>query len=161
MESSDGEEWRKEEDEDGERYPREKGSSDSPNFQSWSCSECQMSYTDKESYITHMAKQHRKVSGLFKIHTGSRPISLMACAMPCILRGDANSCQDKFAYLVAVCCTLWSLGAKAVPLQPVWRLLLFFLEFEAPLPGQTQRHEEVPVLPVSTRHQVSLSVQSG
>ncbi|KAI5620491.1 zinc finger protein 687a [Silurus asotus] len=60
MESSDGEEWRKEEDEDGEGYPREKERSVAPKFQSWSCSECQTSYTDKESYITHMAKQHRK-----------------------------------------------------------------------------------------------------
>ncbi|KAB5587102.1 hypothetical protein PHYPO_G00009050 [Pangasianodon hypophthalmus] len=60
MESSDGEEWRKEEDEDGEGYPGEKERSTAPNFQSWSCSECQMNYTDKESYITHMAKQHRK-----------------------------------------------------------------------------------------------------
>ncbi|XP_053480402.1 zinc finger protein 687a isoform X1 [Ictalurus furcatus] len=60
MESSDGEEWRKEEDEDGAGYPGGKESSASPNLQSWSCSECQTSYTDKESYITHMAKQHKK-----------------------------------------------------------------------------------------------------
>ncbi|KAG7335771.1 hypothetical protein KOW79_000464 [Hemibagrus wyckioides] len=60
MESSDGEEWRKEEDEDGEGYPGEKESSAAPNAQKWSCSECQISYTDKETYITHMAKQHRK-----------------------------------------------------------------------------------------------------
>lgn len=64
MESSDGEEWRKEEDEDGEGYPGEKESSAAPNAQKWSCSECQISYTDKETYITHMAKQHRKVSGI-------------------------------------------------------------------------------------------------
>ncbi|XP_060777568.1 zinc finger protein 687a isoform X2 [Neoarius graeffei] len=60
MESSDGEEWRKEEDEDGEGYPGEKERSAAPNFQSWSCSECQMNYTDKDGYITHMAKEHRK-----------------------------------------------------------------------------------------------------
>ncbi|KAK2855153.1 hypothetical protein Q7C36_007022 [Tachysurus vachellii] len=61
MESSDGEEWRKEEDEDGEGCPRKKKkSSAAPSAQNWSCTECQISYTDKESYITHMAKQHRK-----------------------------------------------------------------------------------------------------
>ncbi|KAM9488508.1 zinc finger protein 687a isoform 2-T2 [Clarias gariepinus] len=60
MESSDGEEWRKEEDEDRGGYPRVKERSSAPDFQTWSCSECQMSYTDKESYITHMAKQHQK-----------------------------------------------------------------------------------------------------
>lgn len=65
MESSDGEEWRKEEDEDGEGCPRKKKkSSAAPSAQNWSCTECQISYTDKESYITHMAKQHRKVSGV-------------------------------------------------------------------------------------------------
>ncbi|KAK3571827.1 hypothetical protein QTP86_020572 [Hemibagrus guttatus] len=60
IESSDGEEWRKEGDEDGEGYPGEKKSCAAPTAQNWSCSVCQISYTDKETYITHMAKQHRK-----------------------------------------------------------------------------------------------------
>lgn len=64
MESSDGEEWRREEEEDGEREgdPGENGSSMAPGVQFWSCSECQTRYTDKDCYIAHVAKQHRKVS---------------------------------------------------------------------------------------------------
>ncbi|CAL8360828.1 unnamed protein product [Arctogadus glacialis] len=54
-ESSDGEDWRDEEDEDeavnGER-PR--GPS------AWSCLPCQTHYADRELYLAHMAKQHGK-----------------------------------------------------------------------------------------------------
>ncbi|XP_062848846.1 zinc finger protein 687a [Trichomycterus rosablanca] len=56
MESSDGEE---EEDEETEGDQREKRSA-ALNVQLWSCTECQTRYRDKESYISHMAKQHRK-----------------------------------------------------------------------------------------------------
>ncbi|KAL1259272.1 hypothetical protein QQF64_009849 [Cirrhinus molitorella] len=58
MESSDGEEWGRDEDEDRGRVAREDGNSTT---QSWSCSQCQTHYTDKENYITHMSEQHGKV----------------------------------------------------------------------------------------------------
>ncbi|XP_052002941.1 zinc finger protein 687a-like isoform X1 [Xyrauchen texanus] len=57
MESSDGEEWRRDEDED--RLRGEENSA-APDIQSWSCSECQTCYTEKESYINHMSEQHDK-----------------------------------------------------------------------------------------------------
>ncbi|KAI2655310.1 Zinc finger protein 687a [Labeo rohita] len=57
MESSDGEEWGRDEDEDRGRMAREDGNSAT---QSWSCSQCQTHYTDKENYITHMSEQHGK-----------------------------------------------------------------------------------------------------
>ncbi|XP_066539276.1 zinc finger protein 687a [Hoplias malabaricus] len=62
MESSDGEEWRREEDEDGEREgdPGEKKCTTLSNVQIWSCSTCQTRYTEKDGYISHMAKQHGK-----------------------------------------------------------------------------------------------------
>ncbi|KAL7886589.1 hypothetical protein AOLI_G00043100 [Acnodon oligacanthus] len=62
MESSDGEEWRREEEEVGERDgdPGENEHFTMPSVQTWSCSECQIRYTDKDSYIAHMAKQHGK-----------------------------------------------------------------------------------------------------
>ncbi|XP_072536588.1 zinc finger protein 687a [Salminus brasiliensis] len=62
MESSDGEEWRREEEEDGEREgdPGENKRPTNPNVQLWSCSECQTRYSDKEIYIAHMAKKHGK-----------------------------------------------------------------------------------------------------
>ncbi|XP_016379712.1 zinc finger protein 687a [Sinocyclocheilus rhinocerous] len=57
MESSDGEEWGRDEDEDRGRMAREDGNAA---LQSWSCSQCQTHYTDKENYITHMSEQHGK-----------------------------------------------------------------------------------------------------
>uniref|UniRef100_A0A673J374 Zinc finger protein 687-like n=1 Tax=Sinocyclocheilus rhinocerous TaxID=307959 RepID=A0A673J374_9TELE len=57
MESSDGEEWGRDEDKDRGRMAREDGNSAT---QSWSCSQCKMHYTDKENYITHMSEQHGK-----------------------------------------------------------------------------------------------------
>lgn len=58
MESSDGEEWGR--DEDRGRVSREDGNSAAPHIQSWSCSQCQKRYKEKESYITHMSEQHGK-----------------------------------------------------------------------------------------------------
>lgn len=84
-----------------------------------------------------------------------RQINVMVwlCVMSYNLRENAHSCQDKVTYLLVVCWMLWSSGAEAVPVHPVWRFLLFLIKFETPLPGQTQRHQEVSVLPVSTRRQ--------
>ena len=60
-ESSDGEDWRDEEEEDeavsGER-PRAPSA--------WSCLPCQMHYTERALYLAHMAQQHSKVSALPK-----------------------------------------------------------------------------------------------
>ncbi|XP_067304919.1 zinc finger protein 687a isoform X2 [Pseudorasbora parva] len=58
MDSSDGEEWGREEDRG--RVAQEDGNSDAPHIQSWSCSQCQTRYKEKESYITHMSEQHGK-----------------------------------------------------------------------------------------------------
>ncbi|XP_048009387.1 zinc finger protein 687a isoform X2 [Megalobrama amblycephala] len=58
MDSSDGEEWGR--DEDRGRVAREDGNSAAPHIQSWSCSQCQTRYKEKESYITHMSEQHGK-----------------------------------------------------------------------------------------------------
>ncbi|XP_029602151.1 zinc finger protein 687b isoform X2 [Salmo trutta] len=49
-ESSDGEEWGREEEEESSKT--------SPG---WSCSPCHARYADREDYITHMAEQHGKV----------------------------------------------------------------------------------------------------
>ncbi|XP_056330863.1 zinc finger protein 687a [Danio aesculapii] len=58
MESSDGEEWGRDEEEDKVRMAD--GNSAVPRSQSWSCSQCQTHYTDKENYISHMTEQHGK-----------------------------------------------------------------------------------------------------
>ncbi|XP_051722796.1 zinc finger protein 687a isoform X2 [Ctenopharyngodon idella] len=55
MDSSDGEEWGRNEDKG--RVAREDGNS---HIQIWSCSQCQTRYKEKESYITHMSEQHGK-----------------------------------------------------------------------------------------------------
>ncbi|XP_071251597.1 zinc finger protein 687a-like [Salvelinus alpinus] len=53
-ESSDGEEWGREEEEerDGESSKTSPG---------WSCAPCHARYADREDYITHMAEQHGKI----------------------------------------------------------------------------------------------------
>lgn len=66
MDSSDGEEWGREEQEDREGLMREGKKSSATDVQGWSCSKCQTRYTEKESYITHMAEQHGKVSASSK-----------------------------------------------------------------------------------------------
>ncbi|XP_029507066.1 zinc finger protein 687a-like isoform X1 [Oncorhynchus nerka] len=55
-ESSDGEEWGREEEEDEERDGE--SSKTSPG---WSCAPCHARYADREDYITHMAEQHGKI----------------------------------------------------------------------------------------------------
>ncbi|XP_030640710.1 zinc finger protein 687a [Chanos chanos] len=73
MESSDGEEWGREQEEEEEEEDRERegepgetsGTTDSKTNATWSCAECQTCYTDKENYITHMAEQHNKMMKKF------------------------------------------------------------------------------------------------
>ncbi|XP_024259537.2 zinc finger protein 687a isoform X2 [Oncorhynchus tshawytscha] len=55
-ESSDGEEWGREEEEGEERDGE--SSKTSPG---WSCAPCHARYADREDYITHMAEQHGKI----------------------------------------------------------------------------------------------------
>lgn len=89
MESSDGEEWGREEEADGEEEDGERGGEPggraergAPTTPSWTCTQCHTCYTDKENYITHMAELHGKVnpfsfpfllfsrcqSGCFRLH---------------------------------------------------------------------------------------------
>lgn len=68
MESSDGEEWGREEEGEGEEDDGEPGGragGGGPVTPSWSCTQCHSRYSDKESYITHMGELHGKVSTLF------------------------------------------------------------------------------------------------
>ncbi|XP_056618544.1 zinc finger protein 687a isoform X2 [Triplophysa dalaica] len=58
MESSDGEEWGREEEEDRGGVRREAEVSKAPDVQGWSCTKCQTRYTAKENYITHMSEEH-------------------------------------------------------------------------------------------------------
>ncbi|XP_051574699.1 zinc finger protein 687a-like isoform X2 [Myxocyprinus asiaticus] len=60
MESSDGEEWGRDEEEDRGRGGLREENSAAPDIQSWSCSECQTRYAEKENYINHMSEQHGK-----------------------------------------------------------------------------------------------------
>nr|XP_055065887.1 zinc finger protein 687a isoform X2 [Misgurnus anguillicaudatus] len=60
MDSSDGEEWGRDEQEDREGLMKESKNSTATDVQGWSCSKCQTRYTEKENYITHMAEQHGK-----------------------------------------------------------------------------------------------------
>lgn len=57
MESSDGEEWGRE-----DRGGVQTEISKAPDVQGWSCTKCQTRYTEKENYITHMSEEHGKVS---------------------------------------------------------------------------------------------------
>ncbi|XP_076135864.1 zinc finger protein 687a-like isoform X3 [Alosa pseudoharengus] len=68
MQSSDGEEWGREHEEDAEEDAEEEGgkpggraNGGGPVTPTWSCTQCQTRYTDKENYITHMAELHDKV----------------------------------------------------------------------------------------------------
>ncbi|XP_041962733.1 zinc finger protein 687a-like isoform X4 [Alosa sapidissima] len=64
MESSDGEEWGREHEEDAEEEggkPGGRANGGGPVTPTWSCTQCQTRYTDKENYITHMAELHDKV----------------------------------------------------------------------------------------------------
>ncbi len=76
MESSDGEEWGRDEDEDRGRMAKEDGNSAT---QSWSCSQCQTHYTVKENYITHMSEQHGKVRTSSRNSTIRRLFALTKC----------------------------------------------------------------------------------
>ncbi|KAI7806915.1 putative zinc finger protein 687-like [Triplophysa rosa] len=58
MESSDGEEWGRDEEEDRGGVRREAEVSKAPDVQGWSCTKCQTRYTEKEKYITHMSEEH-------------------------------------------------------------------------------------------------------
>ncbi|XP_051999811.1 zinc finger protein 687a-like isoform X2 [Xyrauchen texanus] len=62
MESSDGEEWGRDEEENRGREGglREEENTAAPDIQSWSCLECQTRYAEKENYINHMFEQHGK-----------------------------------------------------------------------------------------------------
>ncbi|XP_076847326.1 zinc finger protein 687a isoform X2 [Brachyhypopomus gauderio] len=62
METSDGEEWKREEEvEQGKRRnPVAVKNPTVPDVLIWSCAECRTRYTDKDSYISHMANQHGK-----------------------------------------------------------------------------------------------------
>ena len=55
LESSDGEEWMDEDEEEKVKKERVKTPS------GWKCAPCHARYTDREDYITHMAEQHSKV----------------------------------------------------------------------------------------------------
>ncbi|XP_052358560.1 zinc finger protein 687a-like [Oncorhynchus keta] len=55
-ESSDGEEWGREEEEEEERDGETNKTSPG-----WSCAPCHARYADREDYITHMAEQHGKI----------------------------------------------------------------------------------------------------
>lgn len=61
MESSDGEEWGREEEEDRGGVRREAEVSKAPDVQGWSCTKCQTRFTAKENYITHMSEEHGEV----------------------------------------------------------------------------------------------------
>ncbi|CAJ1062254.1 zinc finger protein 687a [Xyrichtys novacula] len=54
-ESSDGKEWMDEDKEETVKTERMKAPS------GWKCARCQAQYTDREDYITHMAKQHGRI----------------------------------------------------------------------------------------------------
>ncbi|KAK1795366.1 hypothetical protein P4O66_010529 [Electrophorus voltai] len=60
MVGSNGEEWRREDEEEGVGNPGAMESPALPDVLIWSCSECQTRYTNKDNYISHMATQHRK-----------------------------------------------------------------------------------------------------
>ncbi|XP_028833590.1 zinc finger protein 687a isoform X2 [Denticeps clupeoides] len=62
MESSDGEDWGREHDEEDGEMEKELGDNRATqSCTSWRCTQCQSHYTDKEHYISHMAEQHDKV----------------------------------------------------------------------------------------------------
>ncbi|XP_063054666.1 zinc finger protein 687b-like isoform X2 [Engraulis encrasicolus] len=66
IESSDGEEWGRGDEEDAEEEQdggrkSETGGGEQSSTPSWSCTHCHSHYTDKEEYISHMAKEHDTV----------------------------------------------------------------------------------------------------
>ncbi|KAJ8398521.1 hypothetical protein AAFF_G00427760 [Aldrovandia affinis] len=67
MEGSDGEEWGGEQEDEGEEGEG-KGDPAEPAPSEWSCQQCQMHYTEKDDYISHMRKEHGKVT---TVHQGA------------------------------------------------------------------------------------------